>query len=211
MASETDICNIALSHIRAGSINSLDDNSLQAKQCKLMYPILRDQMLTDNDWQFSAKRQPLVLLDEEVFGYSRVYKYPNDCLYINRILPQYLDVQTTAHGSRADQSSIDKFQVPYDVMNVDGVQVIVTNYEDLRIDYRSKVTKTNLFNTQFFMTLSRLIASEVAIPLVGMEKGRALQQDNFQLYEAYLRNAVEATTNQQYTPPAESEFVTARL
>ena len=44
MASEIDICNLALGHIRAGTINSLDEGSVQAKQCKLKYPIMRDQI-----------------------------------------------------------------------------------------------------------------------------------------------------------------------
>ena len=42
MASEVEICNLALSNIRAGSINSLTEGSLQAQICKLKYPILRD-------------------------------------------------------------------------------------------------------------------------------------------------------------------------
>ena len=46
MTSVVDICNLALSNIRAGSINNIDEVSLQAQQCKLKYPFMRDRLLT---------------------------------------------------------------------------------------------------------------------------------------------------------------------
>ena len=211
MASETEICNVALSHIRAGRINSLDDNTEQSRQCKTLYPLLRDQMLMDNPWPFATSVKPLVLTTKEVFGYAFVYKYPVDCLYIDQLLPEYLDVESNEGlAQRMENVRLENFKIPYEVMNIDGEKVIVTNYADMRIKYRKEVTDTSLFTPQFTMTLSYLLAANLVIPLSGMEKGRAMQQDNYQLYESYLKNAIAASINQQYQPPRESDFVSVR-
>lgn len=211
MASVVDICNIALSNIRAGTINSIDDNTVQAKHCKMMYPILRDQMLTDNVWQFATRLKPLSLLSSEVFGWTYVYKYPFDCLYINELIPEYSDTTNQPYlGKVVNPSTIQDIKIEYDVMNVDGVKVIVTNQENLRINYRSREDDASLYDTQFYMTLAYLLAAESAIPLVGMEKGRALRQDNLQLYGEYLRNAIAMTGNQEVSIMSESEFISVR-
>lgn len=211
MASVVDICNIALSNIRAGTINSIDDNTVQAKHCKMMYPILRDQMLTDNVWQFATRLKPLSLLTSEVFGWTYVYKYPSDCLYINELIPEYSDTTNQPYlGKVVNPSTIQDIKIEYDVMNVDGVKVIVTNQENLRINYRSREDDASLYDTQFYMTLAYLLAAESAIPLVGMEKGRALRQDNLQLYGEYLRNAIAMTGNQEVSIMSESEFISVR-
>ena len=82
MASDVEICNIALSNIRAGSINSLDENSLQAQQCKLKYALLRDRMLTEVPWTFNRKIRALSVLTTEIFNWAYAYQYPTDCLKI---------------------------------------------------------------------------------------------------------------------------------
>lgn len=211
MASSTDICNLALSHIRGGSINSMEDNTQQAKQCALFYDILLDQMLTDNPWPFAKSVKPLSLLDVDVFGYSQVYKYPSDCLYIEELLPEYLDVNNEVGVSQqVEMSAVQKFKVPYEIMSLNGVKVIVTNYSNLRIRYRNRVTDAGLLPVQFYTTFSYLLAANLAIPLIGMEKGRALRQDSFQLYETYLQNAVAASSNESYKLQPESDFITVR-
>jgi hypothetical protein len=63
MASEVDICNLALGHIRAGSIGSLNDSSQPAKLCKNLYPILRDRCLRELPWHFNRKVKALSRLE----------------------------------------------------------------------------------------------------------------------------------------------------
>lgn len=217
MASEIDICNLALGHIRAGTINSLDESSVQAKQCKLKYPIMRDQMLQDSPWQFAGSIKPLSLLVAEVFGWAYVYQYPSDCLRINRMILDYERVNQSNRASGLyypyrdeDLYRINDPQVEYKVVNLDGNKVIVSNYEDLRIDYRVKITDTDLFTTTFVMALSHLLAAEIAIPIVGVEQGRALRGDSMQIYEAYINSAIVNEMNEQKTYLAESESITVR-
>lgn len=217
MASEIDICNLALGHIRAGTINSLDETSVQAKQCKLKYPIMRDQMLQDSPWQFAGAIKPLALLVADVFGWAYVYQYPSDCLRINRMVLNYERINASNRTSGAhypyrddDLYRINDPQVEYKVFNQDGNRVIVANYEDLRIDYRKKITDTNLFSTTFVMALSHLLAAEMAVAIVGVEQGLALRKESLAIYGAYINSAIVNEMNEQKEEIAESEYITVR-
>ena len=89
MASEVEICNLALSNIRAGSINSLNEGSVQAQLCKLKYPILRDRCLREIPWQFNHKIRALAPVTTDIFNWGYAYSYPVDCLKIHRLVGSY--------------------------------------------------------------------------------------------------------------------------
>lgn len=219
MTSAVDICNLALSHIRAASINSLTENSVQAFQCSLKYPELRDQMLENSPWKFNHSVKPLALLaDTEVFNWAYVYQYPSDCLYINQLYPNF-PIASSANGVSAvssrfydpglPQPNLD-FKVEYKVYNVDDNIVIASNECELRIDYRKRVVDPNLFSKNAVMALSHLLASELAVPLVGADKGRGLRSDELQIYNTYITAAEENDLNEQYTRVPDSEYITVR-
>lgn len=202
MASEVEICNIALANIRSKSINSLNEQSLQAQQCKLFYPILRDQLFEYAPWQFAHKVKPLSLLTLESFSWGYVYQYPNDCLKVNKLLLNYEGVRDNTFGSSQ--------KVEYEIQIIDDTKVIVSDQPDLHIDYRSKITDPNLFTNEFRMTLAHLLASEIAVPVVGAEMGRQLRSDSFQIYNRYLNAAIASNSNERHTTVPESEFITVR-
>lgn len=217
MASEIEIYNLALSNIRAGSVNSLTESSLQRQVCSLKYPLLRDRLLREIPWQFNRKIRALAVLTTEVFNWAYAYQYPVDCLKIHRIIPAYEELP----GNDADVISrlIDtqilpvrnlRVQVPYEVFNFSDNKVIGANMTELRIDYAAKVTDPNLFSDDFIMALSHLLAAEIAVPIVGVEQGRQLRSDSMQMYEAYLASAVAADLNDEYHEPMESDFITIR-
>lgn len=55
MASEIEICNIALSRIgNSRSINSMTEASKEANQCSLHYEQCRDAVLSDFPWNFAV-------------------------------------------------------------------------------------------------------------------------------------------------------------
>src|SRR5688500_4621637 len=87
MASVVEICNLALTHVRGGSINSLDEASVQAQRCKLFYEIARDQALADATWGFNHALVALAELEDvEVFNWAHAWTYPSDCLHINKLI-----------------------------------------------------------------------------------------------------------------------------
>jgi len=220
MASEIEICNIALSNIRAASINTFTENSVQAQQCQLKYPILRDRCLKELAWQFNRKIVALALLEEvEVLNYAFAYAYPTDCLKIQRILTAADEVSTTSTTStcrhRGDRRGFRALrgptqQVPYEVFNFSDVKVIGANCSDIRIDYSSRVRDPNLFSEDFIMAFSYLLSAELAIPIVGAELGRALRRDSLELYQQYLASAIADDINDKYTERRDSEYVSIR-
>lgn len=217
MASEIEVCNLALSNIRAGSINSFTEGSLQAQICKLKYSILRDRCLREIPWQFNHKIRALASSTTDIFNWAFAYQYPVDCLKINRLVGAFeelpagsVDVVSRRLDSRVIPLKDIRRQIPYEVFNFDDNKLIGSDQPELRIDFASKVTDPNLFSDDFIMALSHLLASEMAIPIVGAELGRALRSDSLQLYRQYLASAISTDQNDQYFMPSESDYVTIR-
>ena len=218
MTSETEICQLALSHIRGGSINSLDENSRQAQLCKLHYPVLRDQLLRDVPWQFAHKVKPLALLTDDLFNWIYAYQYPADCININRIMNRYESVSSSTPGSAVSSRFYDpglprpnlSNPIVYEIQNVDDNRVIATNEVEARIDYRAKVTNTNLFDSQFVLMLSHLLGANLAIPIIGADTGRQLRIDQMQVYQGYFDAAVVSDLNEQYHERPDSDMVLIR-
>jgi len=215
MTSEVEICNMALSNIRAGSINSLDEASLPAQICKLKYNIIRDMLLTEVPWGFAHKIKGLSLLTTEIFNWVYAYQYPVDCFKINRLIgaqEQLLNADADSVSRALDSQLLPyrRIQVSYEIFNFDNNKVIGANESDLRIDYIANITDPNLFSNNFILAFSHLLASEIAVPIVGVEKGRQLRSDSLQMYKEYLATAEADDLNEQYFAPDLSEFETIR-
>ena len=215
MASEVEICNLALSNIRAGSINSLTESSLQAQVCKLKYALMRDRCLKVG-WDFNRTIVPLASVEVTIYNWAHAYSYPVNCLKILRIIPEYEKITgDTSVVSRLIDTQIlpitsHRRQLPYEVFNFNNVKVIGCNETTLHIDYAIKVEDPNLFSDDFILALSHLLSSEIAIPLVGVEKGRLLRSDEVQLYDTYITAAAADDSNDGHLEPTESEYVTVR-
>lgn len=213
MTSEVTICNMALSHIRGGSINSLTEPSIQAQQCKLLYPVLRDMVLEAAPWQFATRIDELALLsDVTVFNWLYAYQRPTDCLKIKRLILNWETVSQTDDQFYGNRLPIvnTKAPVPYQIFNVADNRVIAANYPDLRIEYTIRITDPNLFSTQFVMALARLLASELAVPIAGEAAGRKFQSDSLSIYQKYIGSAMASNANEQYEETPDSEFITVR-
>ena len=217
MTSEVEVCNLALSNARAGSINSLTESSLPAQVCKLKYPILRDRCLTEMSFGFNRRLTAMQVLTTEIFNWSYAYQYPVDCLKIHRLVgahEELLNADADVISRMIDSQLLPigdlRHQIPYEVFNFDNNKVIGTNEDELRIDYAVKVTDPNLFTADFILALSHLLTSEIAIPIVGAEMGRQIRSDSLQIYKEYLNSAITNDLNDSYNAPAESEFVTVR-
>jgi hypothetical protein len=217
MASAVEIVNLALSNIRAGSINSLDEGSLQAQVAKLKYPFMLDRLLREVPWQFNRKIRALSVLVTDVFNWAYAYQYPTDCLKVHRLVPAWEEIP--AGGAKVLSRRFEpdlrdlkglRRQVPYEVFNFDNNKVIASDDPELRIDYAAKITDPNLFSADFILALSHLLGAELAIPLIGAETGRQLRSDEMTLYQAYLDSAIADDMNDGFNTPAESEFITIR-
>ena len=218
MANEVEICNMGLSHIRSGSINALTESSVQAQQCKLWYPIVRDQVLQDAPWGFSHSLKPLALLSDSIFNWRYVYQYPTDCLRVNHLLINYATTSSDAGGSSSTSSRVYDLEsldaqfpkVNYKIFNIDGNKVIAANESELRVDYRMRVEDPNLFTLDCQEAMAFLLASKLAVPIVGLKEGRELRKDSLQLYSSYLKAALTNNSNEEHEGVPDSESILVR-
>lgn len=85
MASEIDICNLALSYLGQEQITSLlTPQTKSAQLCKLQYPLMRDAVLSEVEWTFASKRYtsgvPLVTSPE--WGFTFMHQLSNDVIRV---------------------------------------------------------------------------------------------------------------------------------
>jgi len=218
MTSKVEICNMALAHIRAGSINSLTEPSIQAQQCVLFYPQALGEVLESIRWGFAHKTAALGVLTTDLFSWAYSYQYPSDCIRINYLLREEDEVSTTTGSSQTARRNTDPnaprpgdFPPPeYEIQNVDGNRVIGANETLLRIDYNIYIENANLFPKKMVSALAYLLASYIAVPIAGAKEGRALSETNLGRYAVFIEQAEDSDNNQRQYDQTESDFVTVR-
>lgn len=221
MASVVQICQMALAHCRAGTINSLTEGSSNAFFCNLFYDTCRDQVLSDAPWGFATRLTQLAKLDPEsfdIFNWAYAYAYPSDCLRINRLVLNYEQVNTSSSFVTNRVYEIYDYPeanlehpVEYEIFDIDGTTVIAANDDNLRAKYNYKATNTQKFSASFTLALSRLLASNIAVSVIGYEKGKDVMVDSLQIYRSLINNAIANDMNQRHKEPPDSEFITSRL
>lgn len=195
MASEVEICNLALSHIGAYSINALSDASQEARKCNLYFDSDRDFVLRDYPWNFAEKRNLLAVLSGVTpYGYTYAYAYPTDCvnaLYLfnsaNITVP--LEFKITAKD------------------DLSGKQIL-TDEEDAVLVYTARVEDPTLFDANFIVAFSYKLAASLALTLTKKE---SVQERMLRIYAAIMamaktNNAIEQKNTTFPTNP----FISAR-
>lgn len=195
MASEIEICNLALSRIGAFSIDSLDEKSKEARECKRSYGPARDQVLSDYPWNFSTIRADLALLSGvEPVGFEYAYAYPSNCL--------------KARGIWRSVSTADP--IPFEIVAADDLQskMIITDEEDAVLEYTAGITVPNLFSKSFIDMLSYRLASDLAIPIT---KKSGIQSAMLQVYMSKLLSSQNTdATEGENNDEIQNDFIAAR-
>ena len=92
MASKTELCNLAISHLgQAKEIANIDtEQSQEASACRRFFDTAKRASLIDHDWAFASEQYTLELVEtspNDEWRYS--YRYPSGYLKIRRILSGY--------------------------------------------------------------------------------------------------------------------------
>ena len=90
MQTDVDMCNIALGRIGVDrTIASLSEASKEARNCRRVYPLCRDEVLERMPWSFAARVAPLAQLLEATLLPSWGYQYalPPDAVRILEVVP----------------------------------------------------------------------------------------------------------------------------
>lgn len=205
MDSVIDICNIGLSHIRARSINSLEESSTEAQQCALHFDGLRDSVLRAVDWQFAKKAVALTLKFEQPLEWRYAYQYPTDCLKLRRVVGDYFFKDQTAYGLRnrfayANDSLRPDVEAPFELENIGGEKVIVTDEPEAYGIYTKKISDPAIFDPLFTQALAWLVAATLAIPVIGGDYGRKVREDSLGMYRSMLDSAIVAEQSERKRP-----------
>jgi hypothetical protein len=196
MASVVEICNLALNHIGAKTISSIDEASEIARRCKLIYEPLRDAVLRDHAWNFATASEQLAVLNETLPGWLFLYAQPSNCINVRRVF------NTIAVANPANQD----FKI---LLSPDTkTKSIAANLEASWCEFTYKVTDPNVFDPKFIEALSYRMGASLAQPLAGnILLGQALLQMSVAITEkAVLQNAREGSQQK----PIFSSLIEAR-
>lgn len=185
MASEVDVCNIALSAVGDDTVVTSirpPDGSVAAGHCARFYPLARKMMIEMGPCLFALTRAELAEVDNVSQVWSYAYALPADCIKPLRVL-RALDFPYT----NASIYEIDKVLTSFEPNEQGGAeyqiegQVLYTHEPEAVLIYRRDVTDTTKFTPTTVMGLGTLLASFLAGPIVkgmdGVRLGRALRED----------------------------------
>lgn len=196
--SKVKIANLALSNVGAkSSIESISEDSAEAKECDLWYDVALELVLEAYDWNFARTRLTLATHSDAppdgVWEYR--YQYPSDCVKLRSLVNPL--------GPDADP-------VPFTVeTSEDGLtKTILTDLDDAVAVYTRRQTQTSMFSLFFVFTLAAALAHLIAFTLTG----KTTIQDRWrEIYLAYIADASAHDANETVgSPPREAEVVRGR-
>jgi len=195
MASEVDICNLALSHIGASAtISSLTEQSEEAFHCNLLYAEIRDSVLRAHPWGFATRHLALSDVGTPPGNWSYRYAYPNDCLYAREIL------QTN--------TALDPVKFEIALGDAYNARVILTDQKSATLIYTYQTTNTLVFDPLFTNALAWRLAAEIAMPLTRDEKR---MQQTYNMFTTTLSEAQTFNANESHADiNREAAWITGR-
>ena len=217
MASEVDICNLALGHLGDNAtVASLEppEGSAQAEHCARFYPIARDALQEMHSWNFCTKRISLALIDGVSYSqWKYVYAEPSGVISALSVLPPEaaddysaaipMPYTQTEHGHPTGLGIYT--QQPFVIETDDmGRSLILTNQENAILHYSSITVDTTKFPPLFVMALSWQLASMLAGPILKGDVGAAEAKRCEMQMMRWLGKAMESDSNDRRVNPRPS-------
>lgn len=195
----TDICNMALARIGVSQflLDYSNDQSNEAKVCRIFYDNVRDRVIQELPWNFATRTATLTDIGTPPSRWAYRYRYPVDCITARKV---------TVSGAPSSIESAE-FEVVED--EAAGSLAICTNQQSAVLIYTAKITNTILFSQAFIDTFAWALATEIAAPL-SAEPKMATAAGN--AYTVALLRAAGRHLNEgkEARPTTESGFITAR-
>ena len=209
MASEVDICNLALSRLGdSATISSINppDQSAQAGYCKTFYPISRDIVLESHHWTFATRRSlPAQIASWAYSQWQYAYAAPAGMLNVIAVLDsnatddfsQPLVIENQIQGST--NIGLGNYSPqPFSLESLDdGSDLILTNQNNALLRYTVGVTDTTKFSAMFVDALGWHLASSIAGPLLKGDAGAAAAKSCYQAFLLALGKAEVSDANNQ--------------
>lgn len=190
MSSEVEICKLALSHIRGGTVTDLEADTTGSKACNLWFGPSRRIALADFPWTFSGKSVVLAKQVEVPIEWSFGYAYPPDCLTIRYMTPP---------GKLRHEG----VRIPFEVaINAANIKTILTNQDEACLTYSFDQTDPVQFNPHFVVAMSFQLAVNIAVLVAGASKGRVLRDDANAGYLNVIKAAYSVDSQEGFEGPA---------
>ena len=193
-----EACNMALANVRAKSINDISEKSVEAEYCRLYFNHTAEQLQREALWNFCRVQEPLQLTNITFKEWAYAYLYPPECKKINRLLidsvysnAKYYD--SFFGGNDARYRIINEWEV----ITYNNERYIATSLENANIDYQIEQLDPSRWDALFSETFVHLLASKIAMPLVGGDKGRSFRSDELTIYQQQLRSAKAVNANER--------------
>lgn len=196
MASEVDICNLALACLGDEALVASirpPEGSVQAQYCARFYPIARDALLEMHPWGFATRCGQLAALALSRPEWRFAYAQPADAIKIVAVLARdAVDIEAGINEAQPFGREIDS----------SGAGVILTNQAGARALYIASVKDTTTFSPLFVQALAWHLASMLVGPLLKGEAGAAESKRCVGVMQGYLSQAMVSDANQRKVEPA---------
>lgn len=197
MASKTEICNQAISHLAIGKeIGNVEtEKSQEAAACRRFYDTTLDEILRDYPWPFATKMVTLALVqDTPNQEWRHSYRYPPDCLMLRRVLS----------GRRTD---VSESRVPTKVAKDEAGLLIYCDQDAAQIEYTARVLDPLRYPPDFVSAFALLLAAKTGKRITGGDPFK-LTERALELYALAISKAQKNATNEETVDrtPAPSEF-----
>lgn len=184
MATEVDICNVALSFLgdraTVTSIDPPEGSSPQADHCARFYPMALQEILQSFPWTFATTRATLAELQTTPDSVRFAYALPANCL---RLLYVY-----GAPGVECRSWSLER--------SASGLMVITEEPAQYVIYTTSRVAAAQ-FPPAFVEALCHLLASKLAGAVIPGSTGMDLMSKHLQAYDLYAQRAMALDARQE--------------
>ena len=203
MATEVDICNLALAHLGDdATIASLNppEGSAQAEKAARFYPIARNTLLEMHTWNFASRRGALALTTNTLEQWDYAYAAPADMMNpVAVISPTVQNDYATRMSAGDTPGGITSNYAPTIVAGqyspqqfaVEG-DLIYTNQENAMLKYQAFITDPSVFSPLFVITLSWHLSSMLAGPVIKGDQGAAEAKRCTQMMVNYLASAKQS-------------------
>lgn len=173
--SAVTICNTALRLLGAGTITSLNDNTVEGRAALGSYDDTREALLRSHPWNFAMKRASLTspLSTTPAWEYAYQFQLPPDCLIVR---------------------AIDRDTLNFAAWKVEG-RVLLCDMSTVNILYTRNVEDAMLMPADFAKALAGLCAIEFAHQLTGLQKAIGIAKD----YYSYWFNEAKTNDGQEGT------------
>jgi hypothetical protein len=172
MASQIDICNLALSWIGGKKIADLAENSVEAQLVSTNYPMSRDAVLAARMWTFATKQaSPTPTAGTPPVPWTYQYQIPTDCLRVFRV--------------------VDGNQNPLPWVRQGNY--VLCDASAIIMVYVSQVLDTTLFSPGLVQALAARMAADLAVTYT---ENRSLQADLWKIYDEKMKEAAAVDGSQ---------------